>query len=65
MLSIAAATTLAAATYGASILHHHGHPWADQVCDAAGPVCAAPHWVALAAVVVVLVQLFRQSVHAA
>ncbi len=62
MFSIAAATIVTATAYGASILRHHGHPWADQVCDTASLVCGAPHWVAVAAVAIVLVQLFRVSV---
>jgi hypothetical protein len=62
MFFVAVATILTAVVYGASILHYRGHVWADAVCTVAAPVCAAPHWVALATVAIALIHLFRQSV---
>ena len=64
MFSVALSTILAVVAYGASNLRNHGHVWADQVCTVASSVCASPHWVGAAAVIVILLQLYRLSLRA-
>jgi len=49
--------------YGASTLRYHGYLWADQICLNVPALCAYPHWVGLAAMVVTIFYLYRQSLN--
>src|SRR5262249_24556268 len=58
------AVALIAATvllYGASIFQYHGYAWAAQVCLITPGLCAAPHWVGLAAAAVAVFSFFKDS----
>jgi len=41
--------------YAASTFQYRGHDWADQTCASMQAFCDSPHYVAIAAIVVIAV----------
>lgn len=41
--------------YAASAFEYRGHAWADQTCASMQTLCDSPHYVAIAAIVVIAV----------
>lgn len=47
--------------YAASALEYRGHAWADEACAGVQSLCDSPHYVAIAAIVVIAVMYIART----
>jgi uncharacterized membrane protein YidH (DUF202 family) len=50
--------------YAASALEYRGHPWADEACAGVQSLCDSPHYVAIAAIVVIAIMYVMRTMKA-